>query len=788
MEDLLARYEHGYAGVYSVNVPHLYIRQTRVCCTCCCASSPRIWGVRDRALPWAYYHSYTSSHSGEEARHEAGLKMPILKKLVSKFSLGKKIDGVSDVPEDPAVRSPRPGKLKRANAKLRKRNGSVVHLNAAPEEDLGEQLNGIPRRFMRSFVSLQHSSRVNSLEPEQHADDFDAESREASQFRRIPLRPSQRAPEASDGSMVSRLGLRIDRQALQARQHRWNDMLNESVEHDRRLDSFGQLVESERPRSSSHAPNGPNAGDGSMVSDLGLDVNAQALQAAKVAYHGDAGPANKPICPLESTMKAVEDQESRRSKSASRRKPVYPGTVLYDLAQAERMSWQIEHGSDAAADEGAPAVGADAKESVVPGSSLPSIRDLDWGKVSDSDAKLIADGYDVVNPRLPEMLARRSLQFKHNSESSGSSPVDSLLANYGDELPVPYEGRDRSPPAVRTSAQLESDAAKLKRQSEEVQQRAENEFTASKEEAAVIAMRSTRELAKAHLYDAECRYTVMRGESSILFMQSIQLKQEAYDRQQAEELQEQIIREEQEAARLADERARLRDCNVCGDAKDPLEFSAKQPTVGCMHPVATCNECLVQWMATEIDEKGGEGIKCPECPETLEYADVQRCASDETFEAYDKMITRLALGGLEDFAWCLAPSCDSGQENPENRNFMDCKNCGYKQCLKHKIEWHVDETCEQYDYRISGARAKDEERQTETMLDTVSKKCPGGCGWRIEKTDGCDHMTCKKCKWEFCWQCLASQKEIKRIGNTAHEPGCKFHSTNLDVAWPFNAH
>ena len=33
-----------------------------------------------------------------------------------------------------------------------------------------------------------------------------------------------------------------------------------------------------------------------------------------------------------------------------------------------------------------------------------------------------------------------------------------------------------------------------------------------------------------------------------------------------------------------------------------------------------------------------------------------------------------------------------------------------------------------------------------------SGKCPN-CKTRIEKNGGCDHMTCKKCKHEFCWIC-----------------------------------
>ncbi|KAI7313182.1 hypothetical protein KC315_g11767 [Hortaea werneckii] len=241
--------------------------------------------------------------------------------------------------------------------------------------------------------------------------------------------------------------------------------------------------------------------------------------------------------------------------------------------------------------------------------------------------------------------------------------------------------------------------------------------------------------------------------------------------------------------RMAAERARLRDCVVCGDTKDPLDFPVKTPTPGCRHPPGLCTQCLQSWIASELDSKGCEGIKCPECPQTLQHADVRQAASQETFKAYDTLATRNALSTLAEFAWCLNSQCGSGQLNIQNQNFMDCASCRFKQCLRHKVAWHMGETCEQYEYRSSGAKARADEAKTEATLMTMSKLCPNKqCGWRIEKTGGCEHMTCRRCRHEFCWQCMAAQSEIKRIGNEAHKSWCKFHSKNLAIAWPFNVH
>ncbi|KAK4495788.1 hypothetical protein PRZ48_013056 [Zasmidium cellare] len=245
-------------------------------------------------------------------------------------------------------------------------------------------------------------------------------------------------------------------------------------------------------------------------------------------------------------------------------------------------------------------------------------------------------------------------------------------------------------------------------------------------------------------------------------------RQEESDRLQAEAF------EQAEQARIAAELLKPRECVCCGDEKEPSSFPPHPPTYTCTHSSQTCTDCLQTWITSEFTSKGTTDLPCPECSETLSYDDVHRAATSKTFLAYERLLTRNTLGAIPDFSWCLNPAgCDSGQENTSNNNYMECVVCKYKQCLHHACAWHVDETCEQYDYRVSGDKSRDEEKATAAMLDEVSKVCPGkGCGWRIQKVDGCEHMTCRKCKWQFCWLCLASHREIRRVGNTAHEE-CK---------------
>jgi hypothetical protein len=275
---------------------------------------------------------------------------------------------------------------------------------------------------------------------------------------------------------------------------------------------------------------------------------------------------------------------------------------------------------------------------------------------------------------------------------------------------------------------------------------------------------------------------------------------------QEEQVRECLHREEEERRLVAEAKAKLeeeewlaaqlasmRDCVVCGDSKSPLDFPINAPTLYCEHPPQTCAECLQTWITSELGTKGCQGLTCSQCPQILQYPDVQRSASEDAFTAYENILTRDALSQLPEFVWCLAAGCGAGQLHVQPEGtldaMMECHSCKYVQCLKHKCAWHHGETCRQYDYRSSGQQARDEERATEAMLNDISKKCPGeNCGWRIQKSDGCDHMTCRRCKHQFCWQCMAPHAEIKRVGNTAHLASCKFHSDNLTPDWPFNVH
>jgi hypothetical protein len=249
-----------------------------------------------------------------------------------------------------------------------------------------------------------------------------------------------------------------------------------------------------------------------------------------------------------------------------------------------------------------------------------------------------------------------------------------------------------------------------------------------------------------------------------------------------------------------------RDCTVCGDSKPEDQFPAGLITQSCTHKTNTCLRCIQKWIGTSIEEHGWDQSKCPECNIGLTHDDIHRLATPEVFKRlvspwlkhfnlpreiahaveyrYDHLATRAALSAIPNFRWCQRPGCPSGQihnGSADNNPIFTCTSCDYTYCINHpKPPFHFGETCAQFDLRQAGSRRTMmqilQDQKSERLVQKTSKRCPNAvCGWWIEKNDGCDHMTCARCKFEFCWLCCAAFEPIRRKGNRFHKSECKYY-------------
>lgn len=212
------------------------------------------------------------------------------------------------------------------------------------------------------------------------------------------------------------------------------------------------------------------------------------------------------------------------------------------------------------------------------------------------------------------------------------------------------------------------------------------------------------------------------------------------------------------------------------------QFKSRRYTSLCTHEPNTCTPCLQQWIDEALDNKGYDKITCPECSAPFQHRDVKKCATKPQFERYDRLATQAVVSSIPNFRWCLNSRCKSGQIHHDDSPIFVCTACGFKHCVIHTIPWHEGETCADYNYRVSGQKTRDEDDASKKLIDQISKKCPGPlCGANIEKNKGCDHMTCRKCKHEFCWVCMADYGPIRQHGNMMHKTTCRYY-TNWGTA------
>ena len=219
-------------------------------------------------------------------------------------------------------------------------------------------------------------------------------------------------------------------------------------------------------------------------------------------------------------------------------------------------------------------------------------------------------------------------------------------------------------------------------------------------------------------------------------------------------------------------------CSVCFDEKELNQFD---PLViaTCEHLARTvCDDCLLSHVQQAVQITFTDDIHCPElgCGVRFGYDIVRYILSlagdEKLLSRYDQYVTHQQLEKMEEFIWCTNPQCNAGQLNEGGslNNIVTCHVCRQKTCFTHRVQWHEDQTCEQYDLKID----PDYEASRRWIIDN-SKKCPN-CPFQIEKNDGCDHMICTKCRHEFCWACLADFQPIRNDGNHRHKDTCKHYA------------
>ena len=183
-----------------------------------------------------------------------------------------------------------------------------------------------------------------------------------------------------------------------------------------------------------------------------------------------------------------------------------------------------------------------------------------------------------------------------------------------------------------------------------------------------------------------------------------------------------------------------RECGICFEKIDsPANVSLK-----CGHYF--CIDCWTDYLKEKIINANVIKILCMQhgCTTILDSKFIKNIleGKNDLIEKYDKFLNRKKMLEQNDkFKNCPFPNCEGYAEKTGKSKYVKC-NFGHEFCFECGNEPHGKKKCEEM---------LDKEFE-EWRSHKIVKRCPC-CRMWTEKNEGCNHMTCVECKFQWCWLC-----------------------------------
>jgi ariadne-1 len=199
-------------------------------------------------------------------------------------------------------------------------------------------------------------------------------------------------------------------------------------------------------------------------------------------------------------------------------------------------------------------------------------------------------------------------------------------------------------------------------------------------------------------------------------------------------------------------------CDICCDDEEGLETFAMK----CGHRY--CVDCYRHYLTQKIREEGEAArIECPSegCSRIIDAHSLDVLVSPELKGRYQELLNRTYVEDKDILKWCPAPDCENAVECSIKKKELDvvvptvaCA-CGHRFCFGCILNDHQPAPCELVKRWLKKCA---DDSETANWISANTKECPK-CNSTIEKNGGCNHMTCRKCKHEFCWMCMGLWSE-----------------------------
>ena len=187
----------------------------------------------------------------------------------------------------------------------------------------------------------------------------------------------------------------------------------------------------------------------------------------------------------------------------------------------------------------------------------------------------------------------------------------------------------------------------------------------------------------------------------------------------------------------------------CGICEEEINYEDKKViTQPCKH--YCCISCWFDYLKEKINNANVYKINCMkhECNYSLSDYFIRSIIGKDSqlLQKYDKFLSRKKLmESNKKIKFCPYPDCDGYAEKKNKKEKIVKCNFGHEFCFNCSNKPHPNQKCEEI-------IDKDFEKW---KSHRVVKRCPH-CKFWTEKNEGCNHMTCIECKFQWCWLC---QKE-----------------------------
>ncbi|KAF7353681.1 ATP-dependent RNA helicase DEAH12, chloroplastic [Mycena venus] len=185
-------------------------------------------------------------------------------------------------------------------------------------------------------------------------------------------------------------------------------------------------------------------------------------------------------------------------------------------------------------------------------------------------------------------------------------------------------------------------------------------------------------------------------------------------------------------------------CPICYD-----EIS-HPVTLGCNHTY--CMGCLRHYLSTAADSfpltcLGNEAT----CETPIPIPTIEQFLPASQFhQLLEISFLRHIERHPQEFKYCKTPDCNQVYRCSPIPTPITCPSCFLTVCSSCDEEAHEGISCA--DKRLQSDPGDQERRNDEWARARGVKRCPNCSVW-IEKTEGCNHMTCK-CGSHICWVCM----------------------------------